>query len=162
MASKKRSKVEATPTKYLTFLEGLVLEGIGLDSSSCSIDRVEYAAADQAANISQLTLDANFEILLNDPEALVVGANFSLKQSRTNDTEKNLLDIACSFSALFKVSNVVSDADASRFANTEAKLVFWPYLRHFVADTSYRMSINPILVPIMTSGKAGATTSENK
>jgi preprotein translocase subunit SecB len=84
---------------------------------------------------------------------LIAGANFNLSQAHTDNPEKVLMKIECSFSALFELQGPGTTEAAERFANTEAKLVFWPYLRHFVSDISYRMAVAPILLPLTTSAE---------
>jgi preprotein translocase subunit SecB len=141
--------------KYLSFLKSISLQGIGLDSASVNIDRIELTAANEAKQAAELTLDANFQILASTDTMLVAGANFKLSQAHTDNPEKVLMQIECSFSALFALHEPATAEATERFANAEAKLVFWPYLRHFVSDVSYRMAVAPILLPLTTSAEFG-------
>jgi hypothetical protein len=144
-------KIAPTHEEYVSFLRKVALQGVGLESASAKVDRTalsEAAASDQAG---ELSLDASFQVLLHAPDRLVTGGTFKVKQA-PKELEVPLLEIECTFSAMFQLGEPIDQATAERFANAEAKLVFWPYLRHFIADTSYRMAINPILLPLMAVG----------
>ncbi len=149
--TKKKSKALPTPDKYLEFLQQISLQGIGLENANVNVDRAALAEAAASKKAGEIAVDADFKVVSNRPDALVVAAGFILKQMLEGDSEKVLLLIECSFSALFGVGVPIDDESAGRFANNEAKLIFWPYLRHFVSDTSYRMAITPVLLPLVTS-----------
>jgi hypothetical protein len=138
-----------THEKYLSFLQKVALQGVGLDSADVKVDRNALSTTDGPG---ELRLDANFQVLVNAPDKLVTGGTFKVKQVPKEGLEASLLLIECTFSAMFQLGEPIDQATAERFANAEAKLVFWPYLRHFIADTSYRMAINPILLPLMAIG----------
>jgi len=151
VAKKKTIKSAPTPDQYLDFIGAMVLQGVGLDNAKVNIDRGELAQATLDDAVSQLSLDTEFGVILNTNEQLIVGAKLKINQSKKNDLSNQLLNIECSFSALFQLGFPGNSVFANRFANTEAKLIFWPYFRHFIADTSYRMAITPILVPLITA-----------
>jgi hypothetical protein len=153
--TKKSTKTKPTPTPdfYLTFLQQAALQGIGLDKAVIKVDRHAMAEVATAGGHLPLGLTANFSVISHTAERLVIGADFRVNQFHKNPkgAEKSLLDIECSFSALFHLRVECDKAVADRFASSEAKLIFWPYLRHFISDTTYRMSVTPILVPLMTA-----------
>jgi hypothetical protein len=157
---KKATKALPMHKTYLSFLEKVSLLGVGLDCATASIDRTALAEAVRSHEPVELSLDGNFEVLSNIPDNLVVGGVFKLRQLHQKNLAKPLLQIDCSFSAMFRLGESVDNETAVRFANTEAKFVIWPYLRHFIADTSYRMAIAPILLPLTTA--LGPTTKSEK
>lgn len=165
MTKKKAIKNEpqrAAPTheKYLSFLQKVALQGVGLDSATAKVDRTALAEAVASNEAGELSLDASFGVVLNAPDRLVTGGTFRVKQLPKKGLEVSLLQIECTFSAMFQLGEPVDQATAERFANAEAKLVFWPYLRHFIADTSYRMAITPILLPLMAIGAPPAAEAK--
>ena len=162
MKRKKNTEAVLTPDPYLGFLQSMALQGVGLDSTSATVDRTALAEAISANEAGELALDANFGVLLNSAEFLVTVGAFKLTQLHRKDSEKPLLMLECSFSAMFQHSQPVDSATAERFANTEAKLIFWPYLRHFVADTTYRMAITPVLLPLITSTGTSAPSAQKQ
>jgi preprotein translocase subunit SecB len=109
------------------------------------------AEALAANDASAIKLDANFGIVAHTKDRLISEATFKLIQVRKSDEDSRLISIECSFSASFFLGSPADEQVVTRFANREAKLVFWPYLRHFIADMSYRMAINHILVPLTTT-----------
>jgi hypothetical protein len=151
VAKKKAVKVVPTPDQYLAFIKHVRLQGLGLDSSSASVDRGALSEAIDANDASPLNIDAIFGILAHTENELVAEAKFKLSQVRKSSASSQLLTIECSFSALFQLGSPASEDVVTRFANTEAKLVFWPYLRHFMSDMSHRMAINHILIPLTTT-----------
>lgn len=160
-AQKKTSKLERTRNtkessssdNYVRFLKAAALQGIGLEKAEAEVDRIALAEAQLKQEDIGSTLETSFDVLHHTEDHLAVGAHFILLQ-RTGKKRKGakpLLRIECGFSALFKLGFACDEAMANRFTNAEARLVFWPYLRHFVADMTYRMSINPVLVPLVTA-----------
>jgi hypothetical protein len=147
---KKSTKNPPTPKKYSDFIGKISLQGVGLDSATAKVDRNSLAKPLPKGETLAVNLDAKFGVLHLSDESLVASATFKLIQTN-KEIEDPILLIECSFSALFNLGVPADDETAQRFANTEAKLVFWPYLRHFIADTSYRMAINPVLLPLITA-----------
>lgn len=156
--TKKKKNTLPTPDIYLQFLENITLRGIGLDSAEVAVDRNALSEAAVAKIVADLSIEGTFSVLSNQAETLVVGATFKLKQETKNNPEEAVMRIDCSFSALFSLLAAVDQASAERFANNEAKVIFWPYLRHFVSDISYRMAVTPMLLPLITASNKGKHT----
>jgi hypothetical protein len=151
--TKSIKKTESTRDGYLDFLRHAALQGIGLDNATMSVDRNALAEATARGETLPVNLDAKFSVGLLTDDRIIVNAEFVLKNSRKDDSGEVIsLMIACSFSALFNLGSPCDGESANHFANAEAKLIFWPYLRHFVSDTTYRMAISPITIPLMTAG----------
>ncbi len=76
----------------------------------------------------------------------VIGS-FEIKlQSKSNNI--GFLNITCQYTGYFHHQKQVIKADAERFANSEAKVILWPYFRQLVADLSARMHIPPVIIPL--------------
>lgn len=56
--------------------------------------------------------------------------------------------IDCVFVGHFHTTERVEEEHAKKFAEAESWLMFWPFFRQFVVDTTARMSIPPILIPL--------------
>lgn len=148
--TKKNVPTRETRDPYLDFLQGIALKGVGLDKISADLDRTSLTAAGTAGELGDLTMDTEFGVIVHTDDILVTSGTFKLGQINKK-TNSKLLSMECTFSAMFGLAGPISDETAARFANTEAKLIFWPYLRHFIMDASFRMAINPILVPLITN-----------
>lgn len=65
------------------------------------------------------------------------------------------------FDATFQSQQRISRRFARKYADAEARIVFWPYFREFISSMTARMSISPLLMPFsidteaQTSGESG-------
>lgn len=64
------------------------------------------------------------------------------------DTSERVLRIECSFLSHLHAEKPVNQEFAERFADSEFRIVIWPYFRQFVTDTTARMGIPPIVIPV--------------
>jgi preprotein translocase subunit SecB len=123
------------------------------------IDREMFAKPLPESKSPVTEVTGQHELVMKDPKSFLVLADYALSVKGNPDSE--VVNISCKLSALFTL-DVEADPDSlKRFAEVEAKLVFWPYFRHFVADSTYRMSINPLYLPLtseMESAGAGPST----
>lgn len=145
-----RMSTKTTSKKYGGFLRAIHLAGLGLDRASVEIDRNALAEAQsQKVAVSQ-EMHVTLKLIHHDNHNFVVGADCELLlKTETGETGTSEIGhIRCSFSALLTTEQNVDVHLAERFASGEAKLVFWPYVRQFVSDTTYKMAISPILIPL--------------
>lgn len=145
-----KKKVKSTPTTadpYKDFLLGLQFLGLGLDSSSASVDRVVLADDRLAGHAIETGFGAEYKVLTQNSNRFVIGASYSITQKKKEATEP-LVAINASFSALFESASALDPAHIERFSQNESRLIFWPYLRFYISDISARMSINQILLPL--------------
>jgi len=127
--------------------------GLGLDSSSASVDRITLADDRSAGHAIETGFGAEYKVLTQNAGRFVIGASYSITQKKKEATEP-LVAISASFSALFELSSTPDPAQIERFSQNEARLFFWPYLRFYISDISTRMSINQILLPLTFEFKA--------
>jgi hypothetical protein len=166
MAKKLITKT-GTESDYKRFLSHVNLYALGLDSVSADIKREAYtiAHAEASSEIFRL-IESNFNLIEFTREHFDVQAKFNLRvrlkyASSTNlpapspvvaEVKKDGEDLLCiqtSFTAHFHCKkSVAGKSHAERFANSEARLIFWPYFRQTVSDLTARMSIRPITVPL--------------
>lgn len=138
---------QAAAETRISFIKSVKLAGIGLDRTDAKIDRNLLAIALQRDEELETEVSIRQFVIAHEAEYFVVGGEFILKQhSQGSDAE--IVSVKAEFSARFDLSIAANEEFVARFANLEARLVLFPYMRHFVSDISYRMSINPIILPL--------------
>jgi len=148
--TKKRTKAGVTSSAYKRFLSNLDLYAIGLDQIEAKLDRTDYAKSigDKRSSIVR-NITTEFALSELDGDHFDVSGSFELSMGRANDA-MTFLEIRASYSAHFHPKKgTFLRADAEQFAESEAKLLFWPYFRQTVADTTARMYIRPITIPLV-------------
>lgn len=131
---------------YGQFLEGLEPVIVGLDRSTFSLDRGLYWSAPKDAT---RVLASKYELRTATDDYFDVIASYRVAIEWQDDTSlKVAVEIECVFSGHFHVTSPLNWDHAKTFAEDESWLVFWPYFRQFVSDTTARMSIPPIVVPM--------------
>jgi preprotein translocase subunit SecB len=59
-----------------------------------------------------------------------------------------ILSITCTYNAHFHAAKGFSAEAVDQFAKSGAKIIIWPYFRHFVSDMTSRMHIPTITIPL--------------
>lgn len=131
---------------YLDFIRTVHLAGTGIDSSSFSIDREKFASETSEAGAASAQISGRHEIARQDDNSFVVLGHYEIKMK--GKAGSDLGQITCTLSALFSLDAQAKREFIQRFAENEVRFVFWPNLRHYVADCTYRMGINPMLLPL--------------
>jgi hypothetical protein len=147
MPNKKRTKAGTDPD-YSQFLSKVEIYALGLDSLSAKVERDAYFLA-HSGNSPKTTreIENHFKLIEFGDDHFDVRATFVLRV-RNGDGEE-VLWIQAIYTAHFHTENSkVRQDNAQRFARTEARLVFWPYFRQVVADTTSRMFIRTITIPL--------------
>jgi preprotein translocase subunit SecB len=117
-----------------------------MDSASFKIDRLGFAKAFPPPNSVAAEITGNQELVDRKADSFVVLGHYKVTVKGTNGSEA--VELSCTISALFSLDKEVEEAHLERFTQTEVRLVFWPYLRHFVSDSTYRMAISPLILPL--------------
>lgn len=136
------------PTKtgidaYKEFLENVELYAIGLDSLSADLRRSLYGSAPNFVN----KIKSSFSVSEFDLDHFDLTAEFFLNVE--DDSSNSLLEIKAVYSAHFHPkSGDFKQAQVERFAEAEARLIFWPYFRQIVSDLTGRMHIRPLTIPL--------------
>jgi preprotein translocase subunit SecB len=133
----------------LDFVKSVKFGGIGLDKCAASVDRTLLSDAKEREKDLEIEITMNQSVLAHEDNYFVIAADFDLTQ-RAKGSDKKIASIAATFSARFDLTKPASQELVRGFAGLEARLIFFPYLRHFVSDTSHRMAIDTIVLP-MTS-----------
>jgi preprotein translocase subunit SecB len=72
----------------------------------------------------------------------------ALQWSEDDGPVAQALKIECVFTGHFHTAKPVNQEHAKKFTDTESWLIFWPFFRQFVVDTTARMAIPPMVVPL--------------
>jgi hypothetical protein len=131
-----------TPEEYRKILDGIDIVTISLIESSAKIDLNE-------------ALDPKKEIKINDSMEHDVLNNFiniyktySLK-ANSNNTKKSFLIIKAKFKVVLSSKNEVNEEFIKIYSDISLDLNTWPYFREFVNNTSARMGILPLTLPLL-------------
>lgn len=154
MPKKRTASASAGADRYLQFIKKIHLAGLGMDAAESKIDRDAFAAAYPPGEKAPVEMNVVHEVTKQRADSFVILGRYRLAvKSRSGD---ELIGIQCTLSALFTVSGKWEQSLVERFAQNEVRVVFWPYLRHFLADTTYRMSITPLLLPLTSEAPTQA------
>lgn len=147
MPKKKITKAGIDP-EYSQFLKKVEIYALGLDCLSAKVDREAFFLAhSESAPKATREIENHFKVIEFGEDHFDVRATFVLRVR--NDEGEELLWIQAVYTAHFHTANKqVRQENAERFARTEARLVFWPYFRQVVADTTSRMYIRTITIPL--------------
>lgn len=145
---KKITKSGKIKTDYSQFLSEVEIYALALDSVSAKVDRDAYFLAYSSPNPKATReIESHFKLLEFGHDHLDVRATFTLRVK--NEEGEELLWIHALYTAHFHtINSLVTQESAERFARTEARLIFWPYFRQLVADTTSKMYIRPITIPL--------------
>jgi hypothetical protein len=166
--TKKLITKTGTEDGYNQFLKKVNLYALGLDSMSADLKREAYAIA-HAESASEVVrfIENQFDVIEFTQEHFDVRATYCLRVklegaapvdlpqppptpgSVSLSASDELLCIRTSFTAHFHCKKISAGKSyADRFAQSEARLIFWPYFRQTISDTTARMSIRPITIPL--------------
>ena len=147
MTKKKIVSSAGKKTSYDDFLKSVKLYAVVLEEMNAKLERKTYWKHIKDEGELKRTIGANYvvEDLANDHFDIIAAYDLTIQH---DPSTTDLLAIKCVFSAHFHAAPDCSTELADKFANSEAKLIFWPYLRTFVSDMTGRLHIPPITVPI--------------
>lgn len=149
----KRSASLASRTKqYSDFLKGVKVYIVALDYASSTIDRERYWECSEKKDGMVRMIGASYKASAIEGTHFDVIGRFEMKILSTAH-KRELVTVECQYSSHFHARTRVEKVEAERFANTEAKIIIWPYFRQLVTDLSARMFIPPIVVPLTLDPK---------
>jgi len=144
-ATKKRTS-KSKGDRYLGFLKTVHLSRLGMDGANFRIDRAELLAGFPESGGAKVDIAGRQEVLNLGGGSFDVLGHFRMSAKGHSDSE--FVEITCTLSARFTLDSEAEPEFVERFARNEARLVFWPYLRHFISDCTYRMAIPPFQLPL--------------
>ena len=129
-----------SPEKYRTILEGIEFDNILLKNSKSHID---HDLISEGMSIS-IKDDATYK-LVND--GFIVEDRYILTSK--NKDRKIVLKIECTYQLYFKSHQNISDDFFDVYKNYSLPLNVWPFFREFVNSMTSRMSIPPLVLPLL-------------
>lgn len=128
--------------RYTDFIQSLELIIIALRSSSAQIKRDEYFKEKERDLSVAVTLKP--KRLSRDHFDLQAEAKVKLTGKRSGC----VFDLSATYELHFHGKPPLDAKLVRRFANSDAHVVLWPYLREYVSDVSARMYVPPIVLPV--------------
>ncbi len=133
---------------YESFLQGLEIITLALTRSFSDIDRDSFFKGYTKKPTRRLTED--YALLRCGDKAFDCEGRFTLSVLDPDSKEKSLLFVECKYEVHMHGTPKVNKALAERFAKSELRLILFPYARHFISETTARMSVPPVLIPLAT------------
>lgn len=138
----------ADDSSYEGFLT--TVRPVSMDLSSCaaSLNRALYwKMRESKPRKGRRDMLSRYRINHVGPNYFDVEGEFTIEITEP-DTSERALKIDVSFLCHLHAERPVSAEHAERFANSEFRVVIWPYFRQFVSDTTARMGIPPLVIPV--------------
>ncbi len=154
---------------YENFLRQVEPFSLGLKSCSAALDRDVYWDLQQKKSKRHERRQINARYELKGLGRGFIDAQASLKllvldASAGGAAARNdILRIECVFETHFHAPRPIHEEYARRFVDADLKIVVWPYFRQFVWDTTARMFIPPLLIPLsIGGGELNASSGESR
>jgi preprotein translocase subunit SecB len=117
-----------------------------MDEVSAKLNREVYWK--HFSDVDELTreIGAIYKTINIEEDHFDVLAEYELRITHKKDKNSSL-EVKCRYSAHFHASSNCNGETVERFANSEAKIIIWPYFRSLVSDITGRLHIPPITIP---------------
>jgi preprotein translocase subunit SecB len=132
-----------TTEGYKAFLRALRLVGIALTESHFRIDRQRYFEDEEESIFVDLVCET-FEVKERHFELKM---KMSVKSSRPRSQSGSLL-LEATYLLHYHTRVRTAPELVRRFAENEARIVIWPYLREYVTSMCGRAHVPPISLPM--------------
>lgn len=126
------------------------LIGMGIKESSCRLERSAYADL-RRKDSGQSTLreiSSRTSLVKQRDGAFDAQISYELRIKERN-IDLVPLKIECVFEAHFHGPKTASSGEAKSFVDDYLGIISWPYFRQYVSDVTARMSIAPIVLPLL-------------
>jgi preprotein translocase subunit SecB len=146
MPTKKRTKL--ADNAYERFVREVEVCAMGLTSSSCQVERRAYAELRKDKQNPVRKITVSYELEDVEPNFFDSLARYTLTAQDRKGRSKPLV-IECTFQAHFHGPERIDREFAERFVKSFLGIIAWPYFRQFVFDSTARMAIPPITLPLL-------------
>jgi hypothetical protein len=150
MPKKRTNTSLSSPKAYTEFLRSLRIAALGLQRASANLDRAGLArlrTREKKKDNEVRKITGTYDLVSAYDDHFDLSASFQFSVSDRQSGETPLV-IDCTFGAHFHGEKHLNRALAERFAQSEFRFVVWPFFRQFVYDTTARMSIPPLTLPL--------------
>lgn len=150
MATKKLTK-PGMPSSSKSLVDKVDLFAIGLDSMNANLDRANYAIAYGEDN-KRITrhIESGYRVSDYSEEHFDITGTLFLR-IEANGFKDPILSLDVAVTGHFHPKTKLSRQEAESFALSDARLIIWPYFRQIVSDTTSRMHIGTITLPLSVS-----------
>jgi hypothetical protein len=153
MAAEQKLKTR-TKTQMQSFASKVGLFAIGLKSCNCELDRHAYAKMRRAGpdrSLRFVASEAFIEKITSETEAFDGGIKYELVIKEKGE-KAPAINIECVFLAHFHGPGSPKKEKIEAFLKSYMPILSWPYFRQFVSDTTARMAIPPVTLPLFSQG----------
>ena len=147
--AKTKKMSTGTEMVYRNFLDNVELYALGLEKLTANLERAAYfdATSEKGEEVIR-AITTKFVVSDFDGDHFDIDGSFDLSFKLEDGAP--LLSIEASYSAHFHPrEGSFIKKHAEKFASAEARLIFWPYFRQTIADTTSRMHIRPVTIPLV-------------
>jgi len=102
-------------------------------------------------SIRAITSETFIDAIMDDTAAFDGAIKYELTV-KENGEKASAINIACVFVAHFHGPRKPKREQVEGFLKTYMPILSWPYFRQFVSDTTARMAIPPITLPLISQG----------
>jgi hypothetical protein len=135
-------------SNYETFLTTVRPVAIDLSGCTASLDATLYwKLRESKPRKGRREMSARYRINRVATNYFDVVGEFSIELTDP-ETKKRAMSIECSFLCHFHADEPINSKHAERFTESECRVAIWPYFRQFVSDTTARMGIPPVVIPV--------------
>jgi hypothetical protein len=146
-----RKKISTSSTEvksnYESFLRSVKLYSLAMEEVSAKLDREGYWKHFPEGEGLTREIGSLYKAVHIEDDHFDVIAAYELNITHEQG-KKRVLEVKCKFIAHFHASIDCNSETAARFANSEAKIIAWPYFRNLVSDLTGRLYIPPITIPL--------------
>jgi len=146
-SGKKKSTVPRS-IDYREFISQVRLVALSIERGAFNVDRERFFNELEGEKGKYL-ISAAYKVAKVGKDFFDTLSSFDVSTDAAPGREPSLR-IVCSVSAHFHCPGRVDPQSCERFANSEMKLIVWPFFRQFAFDATSRMSIPPVAIPLST------------
>lgn len=146
-----KKKNEISKKKYIENIDKIKLNGLYLKNMSADIDRDALFREKESKHI--ITIKDESSIVLKENDTVDILHRYSLEiLSKEKDTEP-IGRIECTFCLNFSPASCFTPEFFEVFRKANLYINTWPFFREFVFNTTARMNIPPISLPLLKTTK---------
>ena len=134
--------------EYKNFLQSLDLSWIALVKSQFASDRKEYLKS----SVQNLSLKWGCEPLSVKSGYFELSADLDLRVISAKPS-KMLLELSATYHLHLHASSPIHKRFIDRFADSEVRLVLWPYYREYISNVCGRLHVPPVFLPLLGKGE---------
>lgn len=149
MMPRRKISSSLTPNDYETFLRSVQLLAMGLNRSSAELDREAYSHLRTEKEGGRVRFTAKYHLDEVGNEYFDVRGVFKLIVEDPK-TAKTAILIDAEYGAHLHARAPIDKGLAQKFTKSDLRIILWPFFRQHVFDTTGRMAIIPITVPIVS------------